>query len=363
VFDKSPAPGARLARYVELGKQEVLSVTLRRQLKAKRQPSRTPAGRKKTINLSNAPKAAMPRSVKPMLATPEAEPFDDPNWIFEIKWDGYRTLAEVDKSGVRLYSRNNLPLEKRFAPIVTSLRQFGHEAVLDGEAVILDAEGRPQFQLLQNRGGSKQGTLVYEVFDLLYLDGHDLRGLPLRRRKQILSEILDLPNVRVSEHIAQHGRAFYQVVAQQGLEGIVAKDGRSKYVTGRRSNSWYKIKATRRQLAVIGGFTDQRGNPRVIGSLILGAHRGDDLVYIGNVGTGFTDQAFVDLRRTFEPLIQAVCPFRNKPKMGAPVHWLRSALVCEIAYTARTSGCHLRHPVFMGLREGAKPSEAKWEPT
>jgi bifunctional non-homologous end joining protein LigD len=305
----------------------------------------------------------MPHNVKPMLATPKAEPFDDPNWVFEVKWDGYRTLAEVDKSGVRLYSRNNLPLEKRFAPIVTSLKQLGHEAVLDGEAVILDAAGRPQFQLLQNRGGSKQGTLVYEVFDLLYLDGQDLRNLPLRQRKEILSQIIDLPNVRVSEHIEQHGRAFYQVVAQQGLEGIVAKDGRSKYATGRRSNSWYKIKAKRRQLAVVAGFTEQRGNPRVIGSLILGAYRGADLAYIGNVGTGFSDQTLADLRRTFEPFVQLACPFGSKPKMTAPVHWLRPALVCEVAYTSWTSDCHLRHPVFLGLREGAKPSDAKCETT
>jgi len=199
----------------------------------------------------------MPRNVKPMLATPKAEPFDDPNWIFEVKWDGYRAIAEVEKSGARLYSRNTLSLDTRFASILVSLKQLGHEAVLDGEAVILDGEGRPQFHLLQNRGGSKQGTLVYEVFDLLYLDGHDLRDLPLRRRKEILFQIIDLPNVRVSEHIEQHGRAFYQVVAQQGLEGIVAKDGRSRYATGRRSNSWYKIKAKRRQLAVVAGFTEQ----------------------------------------------------------------------------------------------------------
>ena len=304
----------------------------------------------------------MPRNVKPMLATPKAEPFDDPNWIFEVKWDGYRAIAEVDESGARLYSRNTLSLDTRFASIVASLAHLGHEAVLDGEAVILDAEGRPQFHLLQNRGGSKQGTLVYKVFDLLYLDGHDLRNLPLRQRKEILSQIIDLPNVRLSEHIEQDGRAFFQVVAQQGLEGIVAKDGRSKYATGRRSNSWYKIKAKRQQLAVIGGFAEQRGNPRVIGSLILGAYRGADLVYIGNVGTGFTDQTLVDLRRTFEPLIQTACPLKYKPKMTAPLHWLRPALVCEIAYTNWTGDGHLRHPVFLGLREGARPSEARCEP-
>ena len=298
-----------------------------------------------------------------MLATPKAEPFDDPNWIFEVKWDGYRAIAEVEKSGARLYSRNNLSLDTRFASIVASLKQLGHEAVLDGEAVILDAEGRSQFQLLQNRGGTKEGTLVYEVFDLLYLDGHDLRDLPLLRRKEILAQILNLPNVRVSEHIEHYGRAFYQLVAEQGLEGIVAKDGRSKYATGRRSNSWYKIKAKRRQLAVVSGFTEQRGNPRVIGSLILGAYHGANLIYIGNVGTGFTDQTLSELRQTFEPLVQAVCPFKSKPKMGAPVHWLRPRMVCEVAFTSWTGDGHLRHPAFLGLRDGGKPSDAKCEPT
>jgi bifunctional non-homologous end joining protein LigD len=153
----------------------------------------------------------MPHNIKPMLATSVAEPFDDPNWLFEIKWDGYRAIAEVEAGKVRLYSRNQLSFEKRYAPVVENLCHLGHEAVLDGEIVVVDAAGKPKFELLQNYVSTRGGSLLYYVFDLLYLDGHDLRELPLRRRKALLKTILpELPDVRLSEHIKGHGRAFYR---------------------------------------------------------------------------------------------------------------------------------------------------------
>jgi bifunctional non-homologous end joining protein LigD len=313
----------------------------------------------KKLDLSDAPKGSMPRNIRPMLATPRADAFDDPDWLFEIKWDGFRAIAEVEPSKVRLYSRNNLSPEQRFASIVNSLKQLGHSAVLDGEAVVLDSSGKPRFQFLQNYRSTNEGTLVYQVFDLLYLDGHDLRGLPLRRRKEILAQILNLPNVRLSEHIEQHGMEFYRVAAEQGLEGIVAKDARSRYMSGRRSDCWYKIKAKRRQLAAIGGFTEQRGDRKAIGSLVLGAYKGDDFVYIGHTGTGFTGRMLADLRRTFEPLIQSTCPFKKKPKANGPVHWLRPELLCEVAFTEWTYDGFLRHPVFHGLRDGGNPLEVR----
>src|SRR5205807_10109815 len=168
---------------------------------------------------------AMPRNVRPMLATPVAKPFDHPDWLFEIKWDGYRAIAEVDKSRVRLYSRKQLSFEDRYPAIVASLAKLGHEAVLDGEVVVLDEAGKPQFQLMQNYQKAHKGTLVYQVFDLLYLDGHDLQDLPLRRRKEILANMLrPLPNIQLSEHIEGQGRAFFKAVAQNGLEGMLAKE-------------------------------------------------------------------------------------------------------------------------------------------
>jgi len=185
----------------------------------------------------------MPRNIKPMLATPVAEPFDHPDWVFEIKWDGYRAIAEVERHSVRLYSRRNLSLAERYPPLVDALGRLDHDAVLDGEVVVLDAGGKPQFQLLQNYQKARQGVLTYYVFDLLYLDGHDLRNLPLLRRKQLLAQIVkDVPGIKVSEHITATGRAFFQALSRQDLEGMVAKLAQSRYVAGQRSKTWLKLK-------------------------------------------------------------------------------------------------------------------------
>jgi bifunctional non-homologous end joining protein LigD len=295
----------------------------------------------------------MPRNVKPMLATPTPEPFDDPNWLFEIKWDGYRGIAEVEAGKVRLYSRNQLSFDKQYAPIVDSLKHLGHDALLDGEVVVLDAAGKPSFDLLQNYARTRCGSLVYYVFDLLYLDGHDLRGLPLLCRKALLGAMLpNLPNVRVSEYIEGHGRHFFQVVAERQLEGIVAKDARSRYLTGRRGDAWRKIKARLRQQVVIGGFTEPKGRRSGLGSLLLGVYQGADLVYVGHAGTGFSDAMLAELQDRLRPFVQDQSPFQRRPKSNGPAHWLRPELVCEVAFTAWTADRHLRHAVFLGLRPG-----------
>src|SRR5262249_52063857 len=159
-------------------------------------------------------------------------------WLFELKWDGYRAISEVKKGRVRLYSRNQRSFETRFAPIVESLEHLGHDAVLDGEVVALDSHGKPSFQLLQDYSNASKGSLVYEVFALLHLDGHDLRNLPLARRQQLLALVVaELPNIRCSEPIQEHGRAFFDAVSTNGLEGIVAKEASSKYREGVRSKS------------------------------------------------------------------------------------------------------------------------------
>jgi bifunctional non-homologous end joining protein LigD len=181
----------------------------------------------------------MPRHVEAMLATPFPRSFDHPDWIFEVKWDGYRAIAEVEQGSVRLYSRRGLSLMERFRLIANSLAQLGHDAVLDGEVVVLDESGKAQFQLLQNRGRSGEGVLAYYVFDLLYLDGHDLRGLALVRRKELLARVVaGLPHVRLSEHIREQGTAFFAAAEKQGLEGIVAKLAESRYEAGQRSRAW-----------------------------------------------------------------------------------------------------------------------------
>ncbi|HYV39645.1 MAG TPA: non-homologous end-joining DNA ligase, partial [Gemmataceae bacterium] len=247
-------------------------------------------------------KAAGTHNVKPMLATLVDQPFDRSGWIFEPKWDGYRAVAEVTKRGVRLYSRNHKSFNERFTTVVESLETLGHEAVLDGEIVVVDEAGRSQFQLLQQYQKIGKGSLVYYVFDLLNLDGEDLRQMPLLDRKQFLAGILlDLRHVRLSEHIEKNGVAFFQAAVAQDLEGIVAKNGESPYREGVRSRDWLKIKTHSRQEAVIGGFTEPRGNRTGLGALVLGVYDGDRLVYIGHTGGGFDTKGLEDMRARLEP--------------------------------------------------------------
>src|SRR5260221_351143 len=167
----------------------------------------------------------MPHDVRPMLATLADRPFDRDGWFFEIKWDGYRAIAEIENGHVKLYSRTGLGFERRFAPVVESLRRLGHDVVLDGEVVVLDSAGRSQFQLLQNYQKTGRGRLTYVVFDLLYLDGRNLRPLPLAQRKSALARIVRRrPGLLLSEHVETNGVAFFEAATARGLEGVVAKD-------------------------------------------------------------------------------------------------------------------------------------------
>jgi bifunctional non-homologous end joining protein LigD len=294
----------------------------------------------------------MPTNVKPMLATLVAKPFDRSGWIFEIKWDGYRVIAEVDKGRVRLSSRNGLPFTERYHAVATALAKMPHRAVLDGEVVVLDDKGHSSFEALQNyRGHRPGGHLVYQVFDILYLDGHDLRGLPLIRRKEILRQIVPaIPGLAFCDHIEERGQAFFDAVAKAGLEGMIAKDGASKYLAGRRSDCWLKVKAHLQQEAVIGGYTRPGGSRQHFGALMLGVYEGGELVHIGEVGGGFARRALTSIFAQLAPLVQSDCPFRKKPRTKAPATWVKPELVCEVRFTAWTGG-HLRHPIFLGMRE------------
>jgi bifunctional non-homologous end joining protein LigD len=312
--------------------------------------------------LAGAPKAPMPRNLKPMLANPADKPFDRPGWMFEVKWDGYRAIAEVEKGQVRLYSRKNLSFGSHFSPIVDSLEHLGHNAVLDGEIVVLDIHGKPQFSLMQTYQRDRKGTLVYEIFDLIYLDGHDLRKLPLAKRIELLAGVLpDLPHVRLGDHLLEHGVAFFNAVSEKGLEGIIAKDSKSPYTSGIRSQAWLKIKAQRRMEAVIAGFTEPSGGRRGLGSLVLGVYDGDELDYIGHAGSGFDDKGLLELRARLDELAQPKCPFKKRPKTNAPANWVRPELVCEISFQEWTADDHLRHPVFLGVREDKDAKEVRRE--
>jgi bifunctional non-homologous end joining protein LigD len=303
-----------------------------------------------------APAAPFPHEVHPMLATSVKEPFDDPDWIFEIKLDGYRALAELEGGKVRLYSRNNISFNKRFAHLASALEQISNDAVFDGEIVALDDKGRSYFQLLQNNQRTGLGDIYYYIFDLIYLDGKDLRAFPLLARKEMLRNLLpDLPNVRYADHIVQYGREFFDLAKKNNLEGILAKRSDSRYQTGKRGRDWLKIKIRLQQEAVICGFTEPRGSRKNFGSLVLGVYEDKDLVYIGLAGGGFDEAGLKEIHAMLDPLVQPGSPFKTRVKTDMPVKWVKPSLVCEVAFSEWTDERLMRHPIFLGIREDKDP--------
>jgi bifunctional non-homologous end joining protein LigD len=319
-----------------------------------------PAG--KRVAFKPGVRSAMPHKLKPMLATVASEPFDRKGWIFEIKHDGFRAISHV-YAGRKpiIYSRNDLPLNARFPEIVEALRAIPHKAVLDGEIVALDEKGISRFQLLQNFHREPRGSLRYYAFDILYLDGRDLRGLTLRERKTILRDILlDSEVVRYSDHIEEKGRDFYFEAKRLGLEGVIAKSEESPYRTGTRSSEWLKIKIVNEQEAVIAGFTAPRGSRKRIGALVLGVYEGNELIYIGHTGGGLEK----NLEAIYKKLLRLktdTVPFRKVPKTNTPVTWVLPKLVCQVKFQEWTSGGLMRQPIFLGLREDKKPKEVRGE--
>jgi bifunctional non-homologous end joining protein LigD len=312
--------------------------------------------------LADAPAGPMPHGVRPMLATLARKPFAHPDWIFEVKWDGYRAVAEVRDGDVSLYSRNLLSLGEKFAPVAEALRECRFDAVLDGEIVAVDDRGHPDFQMLQNFPKSGAGHLLYYVFDLLYLEGHDLTGLPLLRRKELLKRVLPSGSrIRFSDHVREDGVAFFKIAKEKGLEGIMAKLGRSPYRAGRRSRHWLKVKTTRTQEGVVAGFTESRAGGRPFGALVLGAYEGDELVCIGHSGGGFGASDLRKIHERLRPLIREECPFKTEPRTNTPATWVRPELVCEVAYTGWTGEGYMRHPVFLRLREDKDAREVTRE--
>jgi bifunctional non-homologous end joining protein LigD len=303
-------------------------------------------------DLKGAPLKPMPHKISPMLSTLAKGPFDHRDWIFEVKWDGYRAVAEIQERNVSLYSRNQISLNKKFFPIVEPLQKFRFDAVLDGEIVVVDDQGHPDFQMLQDYRKSGKGHLLYYVFDLLYFQGHDLTDLPLLRRKELLKKILPSgPTIKLSDHISKDGILFLNVVKERGLEGIIAKHAKSVYQMGIRSRQWLKVKTQLTQEGVIAGFTEPRGSRKYFGSLVLGVYEGDELIYIGHSGGGFGAKMLREIREKLDPLIQKECPFKVEPASDTRVTWLKPKLVCEIVLSGWTDEGLMRHPVFLRLRE------------
>ena len=313
-------------------------------------------------------RAAEPDAAQPVADVADARPkaFSNPNWLFEPKLDGYRVLATVEGREVRLASRRGLDCSDEYPWLLEALRQQPyHDAIFDGEIVALDEQGRPSFQLLQNRGSEPRPVLLYYAFDLLYRDGYDLRGVPLEQRKQLLSEEPDPGDrVRVVDTYPEDGLTLFAAVRSNGLEGIVAKRRDSRYETGRRTDAWVKIKATHSQEFVVGGYTAGSGTrERTFGSLVVGYYKkgARKLTYVGHAGSGFDDKTLKTLYERLQPLRASESPFtgdvptmgmwRRPGKADGPITWVKPELVAQVKYAEITQDGIMRAPVFLGLRE------------
>lgn len=299
--------------------------------------------------------------LSPMLAKIGEAPFSDKEWIFEIKWDGYRAVADLQKGNVKLHSRNGLSFENKYLPVVEALSKLKEDMVLDGEIVVLDEKGNPNFQWLQHYSEApEEHELVYYVFDLLSYKGKELFDTPLLERKRLLKEVLPKKGIiRYSEHVEAEGKKFFEWAKGKNLEGIMAKKGDSHYYPNKRTSEWLKIRNHNIQEAVITGFTPPQGARKHFGSLILGIYDENKLKYAGHVGTGFDDQSLEELYKQMTLLETEESPFKPTPKEGKGVTWIKPVLVCNIKYTEWTKDRQLRHPVFMGLRIDKEPREVQ----
>jgi len=323
-------------------------------------------------DLEGAVRKPMLTAVHPMLATSVEKPFDDPGWLFEIKWDGYRAVSFMQDGKARLVSRNQNDLTGEFPELHELSKSItAKNAVLDGEIVVLDEHGRASFSLMQQRTGIRKGgrrtgarhelQIVYYLFDVIYLDGYDLRLVALEQRKQVLSQIIAPSElVRYSDHFPE-GLALFEVAKQKGLEGILAKKRASHYEE-RRSREWLKIKLTQTVDCVIGGYTDPEGSRQYFGSIVLGLYdEKGRLIHVGQAGTGFNQAMLKEIWQLLKALETNRSAFYGDVD-AAHVHWVKPELLAEIKFTEWThesaeGGMKLRAPVFLGLREDKDPKE------
>jgi bifunctional non-homologous end joining protein LigD len=303
----------------------------------------------------------MKPDLRPMLATLTDKPFDDPDWVFETKWDGFRAIAVAGPGQASLHSRNGNDVSRRFFTICAALAQIEHESVLDGELVALDEHGRSRFQLLQNVGHNS-ARLLYCVFDLLYLDGKDLRGKTLLERKAQLEKILPKsPLLLSSAHVVGEGIKAFNHAKRTHEEGVIAKLASGRYHSGVRTREWLKVKASQEQEVVIIGFTAPRRSREYFGSLLLAVRDGKGQKYAGRAGTGFTHATLRELYSKLKPLITKTKPVAAKVPNEANTTWVKPKLVAEVKFTEWTAAGEMRHPVFLGLRTDKPATEVTRE--
>jgi len=294
-----------------------------------------------------------------MLAMLVNQAFNGENWIFEIKWDGYRAMADISKGVVSLYSRNFSSFNAHYPDVVKDLSKVKESVLLDGE-IIASSKGHIGFQALQTAGHSG-AKITFMIFDILFLSGVDLRALPLMKRKAMLRNFLKkysrLKNIKESDYISGEGKRFYQLAVKRNLEGIMAKKKDSPYVSGERTQYWLKIKHHKSDEAVIVGFTAPRGSRKKFGSIILAQYVKRKLVFIGYTGTGFSEKILNELYGKMRRLIVKSSPFKENIPIHAPITWIKPALVAQVKFAEWTAAHIMRQPVYLGLR-GDKPASA-----
>jgi bifunctional non-homologous end joining protein LigD len=308
-------------------------------------------------------KAPLPGFEEPELATLVSNPPEGDGWIHEIKFDGYRLLVRIDGASIQVMTRRGQDWTRKFGDLVSAAASLGAaRALIDGEAVVMKPDGGSDFQALQNAiSGKARKDIVFYAFDLLHLDGRDLRSLPLLDRKKLLKQLLvKAPkSIRYADHVEGKGDVFFREACRAGLEGIVCKRGDAPRRAG-RGKDWLKVKCLERQEFVIGGWTDPEGARSGFGALLLGYYEGRKLKYAGRVGTGFSEETLRQLKEKLAALEQEEAPFDNPPPPRG-VHFVAPKLIGEVGFTGWTSDKVLRHPSFLGLREDKVATEVKVE--
>jgi bifunctional non-homologous end joining protein LigD len=312
--------------------------------------------------ISAGRRGKFPVKLSPMLATLVDKPFDNAEWQYEIKWDGYRVVAFCKKSKVELKSRNDKSFNEKFYPVYKAVQDWNINAVVDGEVVVLDENGKSNFGALQNWRSEADGEIYYYVFDVLWLNGKDLMQIPLSERRNILKQMIPENNIiRLSENFEVSGIEFFKTAKKMGLEGIIAKKSDSTYSSGNRSKEWLKVKANKRQEMIIGGYTKNDDSSKLFSSLLLGVFEKGKLIYTGKAGTGFKDKRQKEMLKQFKPFITNSPPFTELPDINKPSRfrpnpphavavWMKPELVCEVSFTEMTTDGIMRHPSFEAMR-------------
>jgi bifunctional non-homologous end joining protein LigD len=324
-------------------------------------------------SIKSSKKALFPSDLKPMLATLVDRPFDEPGWLYEVKWDGFRALAYLNNGIIEIRSRNNKSFNEKFYPLFNALKEWNVNAVVDGEIIVVNEHGVSNFNDLQAWRSEADGDLVYYLFDVLWFDGNNVMQLPLFKRREILKSITPPSgSVRVSESFETGATDFFEVVKEMHLEGIIAKKINSIYLPDTRTKDWLKIKTEKRQEAIIGGYTRNENTSKKFSALLMGLYENGEFHFIGPVGTGFSDQLQTEILEKLKPFITRVCPFNEVPEYNKPsrfrpnppkaeVIWVKPKVVAEISYRTLTHDGSLRHPSFKGLREDKSADEVMRE--